>query len=177
MRLTEGDLPGLYLVESPVHADARGSFARAWCRDTFRAAGIDFDPVQANLSANTARHTLRGLHYQDPPYAEAKLVRCVAGRIWDVAVDLRPGPGYGRWQAVELSAERANALFLPEGLAHGFLTLTPGAVVLYHMGAAHVPGQARGIRWDDPDLAIAWPAPPEVMSEADRAWPGLAERT
>ncbi|TDX24126.1 dTDP-4-dehydrorhamnose 3,5-epimerase [Rhodovulum visakhapatnamense] len=177
MRLTEGDLPGLYLVESPVHADARGSFARAWCRDTFRAAGIDFDPVQANLSTNTARHTLRGLHYQDPPYAEAKLVRCVAGRIWDVAVDLRPGPGYGRWQAVELSAERANALFLPEGLAHGFLTLTPGAVVLYHMGAAHVPGQARGIRWDDPDLAIAWPAPPEMMSEADRTWPGLAERT
>lgn len=175
MRLTEGTIAGLFLVESPQHRDERGSFVRVYCRDAFHDAGINFDPMQSNLSTNTHLHTLRGLHFQHPPFAEAKLVRCVAGRVWDVAVDLRPGPGFGQWQAEELSAERANAVYLPEGLAHGFLTLTSEAVILYEMGCAHVPGKAAGIRWDDPDLQISWPSQPCLMSPADAAWPLLQD--
>lgn len=175
MKLTESAIAGMFTVESPVHRDDRGSFVRAYCRDAFREAGITFDPVQSNLSTNPHLHTLRGLHFQHPPYAEAKLVRCVAGRIWDVAVDLRPGPGHGQWQAIELSAEKANALYLPQGLAHGFLTLSPDAIVLYEMASAYVPGKAAGIRWDDPQLRISWPAPPALMSPADAIWPQLRD--
>lgn len=168
-------LPGMVEIAGAPHNDDRGSFVRIYCRDAFTAAGIDFHPVQASLSTNTRRHTLRGLHYQPAPHAEAKLVRCVAGAVFDVAVDLRPGPGFGRWHAVTLSAEEANAVFLPEGVAHGFLTMTDGAVLQYHMDRAHVPGHAAGLRWDDPDLSIPWPATPAVMSEADRRWPRLRD--
>lgn len=175
MKLTAGRIPGLFTVDSPRHEDPRGSFQRAWCRDSFREAGVDFDPVQGNISENTALHTLRGLHFQRPPHAEAKLVRCISGRVWDVAVDLRRGPGFGRWEAVELDAARGNAVFLPEGLAHGFLTLTPGAVILYAMGRSHVPGRSEGIRWDDPSLEIPWPFPPAVLSDADAGLPSLRD--
>ena len=175
MIFAETPLPGVIEIAAEPHRDARGAFARFYCPEEFATAGITFAPTQVNLSTNTSRHTLRGLHYQDPPHAEAKLVRCIRGRVWDVAVDLRPGPGLGRWHGIELSAAAMNAVFLPEGVAHGFLTLTEGAELLYQMGRNFVPGQARGIRWDDPDLAISWPAPPAVMSEADRAWPGLRE--
>lgn len=164
-------LRGVVEVEAAPNHDDRGAFARLYCPAEFAEAGIAFAPSQVNLSTNTRALTLRGLHYQEPPYAEAKLVRAVAGRVWDVAVDLRPGPGRGRWHAVELDAGRMNAVFLPEGVAHGFLTLTEGAAVLYQMGRMFEPGHGRGIRWDDPDLAIAWPAAPAVISEADRSWP------
>lgn len=175
MRFDETPLPGVFEIAATPHSDARGLFVRLYCPDEMAGAGIAFTSTQINLSTNTRRFTLRGLHFQPAPHAEAKLVRCIAGTVWDVAVDLRPGPGQGRWHAVELDARRMNAIFLPEGIAHGFLTLTDGAEVLYQMGRPHLAGQARGIRWDDADLAIAWPAAPEIISEADCAWPGFRE--
>lgn len=173
---TETDLPGVFRIVAEPHADARGIFARLYCPEEFAAAGIAFRPTQINLSTNRRRGTLRGLHFQNPPYAEAKLVRVTRGLAWDVAVDLRPGPGFGRWIAEELGENRLNALFLPEGVAHGFLTLRDDTEILYQMGRDHVSGQADGLPWDDPDLAIDWPVPPKLISEADRAWAPLAER-
>jgi len=174
LRVTPTPLAGLLLVESAPHGDERGSFARLWCRDTLAAAGFDAVPVQANLSANRARHTLRGLHWQAAPAEEAKVVRCLSGAIWDVAVDIRPAsPTFRRWHAEELSAANGRALAIPRGFAHGFLTLTDDAEVLYLMGAPHVPALARGARFDDPAFAIAWPATPAVIGPRDLAFPAF----
>ncbi len=173
MKLLPTPLPGLLEVLAEPHSDARGQFARVFCQDSFAAAGVDFQPVQVNLSTNAATHTLRGLHYQAGDFAEEKLVRCVQGRVWDVAVDLRAGPTLGHWHAVELSAEAMNGVYIPKGFAHGFLSLTPGAVVQYLMAPSYVPGHGRGIRWNDPDLAIGWPAVPAVISDADAALPSF----
>lgn len=175
MRLLPTALPGLIEVETTPHIDSRGAFARAFCTDEFRAAGIDFLPEQTNLSTNIAAFTLRGLHFQRPPHAETKLVRAVSGRAFDVAVDLRPGPTFGRWHGVELCATRMNAIFIPEGFAHGFLTLEPATTLLYQMSPAYVAGHNRGLRWDDPDIAITWPVLPQVIADADRALPLLSE--
>lgn len=165
-------LPGVVEVRSEATEDARGAFARTWCREAFAAAGIDFRPCQASLSENNRAHTLRGMHWQAAPAGECKLVRCLAGAVHDVALDLRDGsPNFGRPAAVVLSAAARNALFIPAGCAHGFLTLTEGAVVEYMMDVPHAPGLARGVRWDDPAFAIAWPAAPAVISERDRTWP------
>lgn len=115
------------------------------------------------------------MHWQDGPHAEQKMVRCVAGAVWDVALDLRPdSPTYLRWHGEELSSEKGNALFLPRGVAHGFLTLTPGAVVEYLIDTPHAPEAARGARWNDPAFAITWPHPPAVISDRDRDWPDHA---
>lgn len=175
MKFTETPLPGVFEITVQPHRDNRGSFARIFCRNSFAAEGIDFFPEQTSLSVNKAAHTLRGLHFQTAPHAEEKLVRCIRGRVWDVVADLRPGPTYGHWHAVELRADRMNALFIPKGLAHGFLTLTKGAVVHYQMSPSYVPGFAKGLRWDDPTLAINWPAAPQVLSPADKALPALSE--
>lgn len=175
MKFISTPLPGVYEIAAQPHADARGSFARIFCRDSFFAQGIAFHPEQTSLSVNTQAFTLRGLHFQSPPNAEEKLVRCVRGRVWDVVADLRPGPSFGQWHGIELRADRMNAVFIPKGLAHGFLTLTKGAVVHYQMSPPHVAGFAQGLRWDDPTLAIAWPATPRVMSPADQSLPTLAE--
>jgi dTDP-4-dehydrorhamnose 3,5-epimerase len=167
-------LAGLLVLESAPHADERGSFARLWCRDTLAAAGFDALPVQANLSTNRARHTLRGLHWQDAPAEEAKIVRCLRGAIWDVAVDIRPAsPTFRRWHAEALTAENGRALAIPPGFAHGFLTLAEESEVLYLMGAPYVPDLARGARWDDPAFAIAWPARPAVIGPRDLAFPAF----
>lgn len=174
MRLNPTPLPGLITVEADPHEDARGQFARVFCRDSFLAAGVDFQPVQVNLSTNTLAHALRGLHYQAGEFAEQKLVRCVAGRVWDVAVDLRPGPSRGTWHAVELDAARMNGIYSPKGFAHGFLSFTPGAVVQYIMAPAYISRHGRGIAWDDPDLTVTWPARPEVISDANAALPPFA---
>lgn len=156
--------------------DARGSFARTFCRADLAAAGIPFTVEQANLSRNPVRGTLRGLHFQAEPHGEPKIVSCVRGRIWDVAVDIRPGsPTYGRWRGFELSPESACAVHIPQGFAQGFLTLEPDSEVHYLMGAPYVPEAGMGIRWDDPDLAIAWPEPPALLSARDAALPRLAE--
>lgn len=175
MKFIPTPLPGVFEIETQPIEDARGSFARIFCQDSFATHGIAFQPVQTSLSVNTQALTLRGLHFQSFPNAEQKLVRCIHGRVWDVVVDLRPGPNFGEWYAVELSADRMNAIYIPEGLAHGFLTLTPGAVVHYQISPSHVPGYGQGVRWDDPTLAIAWPAMPSVISLADQFLPPLME--
>jgi dTDP-4-dehydrorhamnose 3,5-epimerase len=171
VNITPTELPGVLRISIEPRTDQRGMFARLYCPDEFAAAGIDFAPVQMNLSRNTARHTLRGMHYQDAPNAEAKLVRVVAGAIYDVAIDLRPAsPTYRRWTAARLTAAGAEALYIPEGCAHGFLTLEAGTDVLYQMGRKYLPGLARGVRWDDPAFHVEWPAAPEIMDEKDRRW-------
>lgn len=170
MNLTR--LPMVFEVESHAHEDARGSFQRTWCADAFARARIDFAPRQSSLSTNSASHTMRGMHWQEAPQGEQKLVRCVVGRVWDVALDLRhDSPSYLRWHGVELSAARGNALFLPRGVAHGFLTLTAGAVVEYLIDTPHAPEAARGARWNDAAFGIDWPARPVVISDRDRDWP------
>lgn len=172
MRFVPTPIAGLYGVYGSVHRDERGSFERTWCREAFAAAGLNFSPCQASLSRNDRSLTLRGLHYQAAPAGERKLVRCVAGRIFDVVVDLRRGsPTLLRHWAVTLCAGEGDALFIPHGCAHGFLTLTDGAVVEYMMDSPHAPEHARGLRWNDPALDVGWPAEPEVISERDSSWP------
>jgi dTDP-4-dehydrorhamnose 3,5-epimerase len=159
MRLHETPLPGAWIVELDLLADDRGWFARTYDAEEFRARGLDPAVAQCNASFNARRGTLRGMHYQAEPHGESKLVRCVRGAIFDVAVDLRAdSPAYCGWHGVELSAENRTAFYIPAGLAHGFQTLTEDAEVLYQMGASYVPGAARGVRWNDPAFDIAWPA-------------------
>lgn len=175
MELHPTPLPAVWRIESPAHQDRRGSFRRSWCAESFARAGLTFVPQQASLSTNLAPHTLRGMHWQAEPHGEQKLVRCVAGQIWDVALDLRPdSPTYLRWHAESLSAENGTALFLPRGVAHGFLTLTPDAVVEYLIDTPFAADAARGARWNDPAFAIGWPHPPAVISDRDRDWPDYA---
>ncbi len=172
MIFTTTRLPGLVLVEPEPRRDARGSFARVWCRREFEAAGLETEIAQSSLSSNRARGTLRGLHFQRPPHDEVKLVRCIRGAIFDVAVDLRPhSPTYCRWQGFELSAANGAALHIPRGFAHGFETLAAESEVLYQISAFYAPEAASGVRWDDPAFAIDWPLPVAAISDKDRAWP------
>ncbi len=172
MRLVPAGLDGAYFVDLAVARDDRGSFARTYCRDAFRDAGIDFEPVQCNLSRNPAAGTLRGMHYQRPPHGEAKLVQCVRGRIFDVAVDLRrASPTFGAAVGVELAADGDRLFYIPEGCAHGFLTRAADSDILYYMGKAHAPGTGAGVRWDDPAFAIPWPEPPRLISDRDASYP------
>jgi dTDP-4-dehydrorhamnose 3,5-epimerase len=172
MRFTETEIPGVVLVDAVSHADARGAFMRLHCPDEFAAAGHPFTPAQTSLSRNPRKGTLRGMHYQPAPHGETKLVRCVRGAIFDVAVDLRrESPTYRRWIGTELSARNACAFLIPEGVAHGFLTLEPDTDVLYQISPAHEPGHEAGVRWDDPGFAIRWPAEPALVGDRDAAWP------
>jgi dTDP-4-dehydrorhamnose 3,5-epimerase len=165
-------LDGVLEIVFPRHEDERGSFQRSWCRASLAAAGLGFAPDQSSLSVNPVAGTLRGMHYQAGDAAEHKLVRCVHGAVFDVALDLRPGSStYGRHVGRVLDAGRGNAVSIPRGCAHGFLTLTPDAVVEYLIEGEHVPAAARGCRWDDPFFAIAWPGMPRLISERDRGWP------
>lgn len=161
---------GAYEIELIPFRDARGTFSRAFCADTFRAHGLMDRFVHANLSGNPAKGTLRGLHMQEAPRAEVKLVRATRGRVQDVVVDLRPGsPTYLRWASVELSAERQNALYVPEGCAHGFLTLEDQCEVFYLVSDVYAPDLARTYRWDDPAFGIEWQIPPTLISDRDAA--------
>ena len=172
MRLEPTALPGLFVVHLDFAADARGHFARLWDRDVLTAAGLSAEIAQASISWNARRHTLRGLHWQAAPHAEAKLVRCTRGAIYDVAVDVRPGSATERrWVGIRLTARDPRALFLAEGLAHGFLTLEDDTEVSYLISARHAPDASRGARFDDPAFGIAWPAAPAVLSERDRSFP------
>ena len=176
MKFAPQGLAGLVLIETAPQVDARGAFARLSCADDFAAHGLPARLIQTSLSTNTRRGTLRGLHFQGAGHPEGKLVTCIEGEVFDAVADVCPGsPTYGRWQGFTLSAENGLALFIPPFLAHGFLTLRDNSKLLYQMDAAFVPGAARGVRWDDQDLAIAWPFAPQVISERDRALPGLAE--
>ncbi|HZW24576.1 MAG TPA: dTDP-4-dehydrorhamnose 3,5-epimerase [Gallionella sp.] len=172
MRFIATPLAGAWLVEPERIADERGFFARTWCREEFVAQGLNPNLVQCNISYNSLRGTLRGMHYQRPPHAEAKLVRCTRGRIYDVIVDLRSGsPTRLQWFGAELSALNRLALYVPEGFAHGFVTLEDDSEVLYQMSEPYHPECAAGVRWDEPAFAINWPIMPEVVSSRDRAYP------
>lgn len=172
MRLTPLDLADACVVDVDRFEDERGFFARTFCAREFAAHGLMERVAQSNVSFNARRGTLRGMHYQQAPHAEAKLVRCTRGAIWDVIVDLRPAsPTHTRWFAAELTEDNHRALYVPEGFAHGFLTLTDDAEVLYLMSEFFVPDAARGVRWDDPAFGIEWPFDPVVISERDRTYP------
>jgi dTDP-4-dehydrorhamnose 3,5-epimerase len=176
MRFVETSLPGAFVIELDRLADERGWFARTYDAHEFTARGLDPTIVQCNASYNARAGTLRGMHYQAEPDAESKLVRCVRGAIFDVAVDLRvESSTYCRWEGVELSSENRRALYIPAGMAHGFQTLTDDCEVLYQMGRIYVPESARGVRWDDPAFAIEWPPAPggRIISERDRGYPDL----
>jgi dTDP-4-dehydrorhamnose 3,5-epimerase len=165
-------IAGLFSIEARRAQDERGAFMRSWCQESFTAAGIAFTPIQASLSENTLKHTLRGMHFQVAPTEEQKLIRCVRGAVYDVLLDLRPDqPSYLRHVAVTLDSKAANAVFVPRGMAHGFLSLTDDAVVEYLIDTPYAPAFARGVRWNDPAFGIAWPAEPRVISERDRDWP------
>lgn len=158
--------------------DARGWFAETFRRDAFRAEAGDHAFVQENESFSARPGTVRGLHFQTAPFVQGKLVRCLAGALFDVAVDLRRGSAtWGRWIAAELTPERGNQLWIPPGFAHGFCTLLPGTVIAYKVTAPYAPAHDTGLAWDDPQLAIAWPATadPETLSDKDRRQPGLAD--
>ncbi len=168
-------LDGLLVVRPEKHTDPRGFFARLWCAEEFAAAGCAFRPTQISASFNEAEGTLRGLHWQAPPHAETKLVRVTRGRIWDVAIDVRPDSvTQGRWFGLELDAATHTALLIPPGFAHGFVTLTEAAEVLYAIDVPYAPGFGRGARFDDPAFGIAWPRPPAVIADKDLSWAPFA---
>jgi dTDP-4-dehydrorhamnose 3,5-epimerase len=175
--LTFHELPlaGAYLIEPDRREDERGFFARTWCAASFAARGLDARLTQCNISFNGRRGTLRGLHYQAEPHPEVKLVRCTMGAVFDVIADLRPGSAsYGWWYAVELTAANRQMLYIPAGFAHGFQTLQDDTELFYQMSEVYHPGLARGVRWDDPTLAIRWPDCAErTLSPRDAALPGL----
>src|SRR5579864_6361664 len=151
-------LSGVFVIEPERHTDERGFFARTWCKKEFAAKGLCAEFVQCSSSFNYKRGTLRGMHFQAAPHAETKLVRCTRGAIYDVALDLRAGSStYCRWFAIELTDERLRALYIPEGVAHGFQTLTDDSEVHYQIAPGFVPAAARGVRWNDPAFAVDWP--------------------
>lgn len=165
------------LIELTPLVDDRGSFMRTWCADSFAAQGIDFRPVQGNNSLTRVRGSVRGMHFQRAPKADAKIVRCTSGRIYDVIVDLRPtSPTRGQIFVNELAPSLARMVYIPAGFAHGFQTLADDSVVEYLMGIEYVADLSDGFRYDDPMIGIKWPKPVTVLSAKDIAWPLLAER-
>ena len=172
MKFTETALYGAYLIELDPKADQRGFLARTFCREEFAAHKLKTEIAQANLSYNQKKGTLRGLHYQEQPYAEAKLVQCIKGAVYDVIIDLRKdSPTYAKWAAFELDALKRHILYVPEGLAHGFQTLEDETLVYYLMFEVYAHKYARGVRWNDPVFGIKWPLTDPVISSKDRSWP------
>ena len=175
MNFTKTKLPGAFLVEMKQISDERGFFARGFCQEEFRQHGLNPSMVQLNVAASYKKGTLRGLHFQDPPHAEAKFVRCTRGALYDVIVDLRPGsPTRGQWFGAELSAGNPLMLYVPEGFAHGYETLVDDTDMYYMTSAFYAPAHARGVRYDDPAFGIEWPLPVTVVSTADTSWPDFA---
>lgn len=174
MRFTPLPLAGAFAIDLDPRPDARGAFARTFCQDTFAAQGLATDFVQANQSWNLRQGTLRGMHYQHPPHAEAKYIRCIAGAVFDVIIDIRQGSAtFLQHVGLELSAVNMRGLYVPPGFAHGFITLQDDTQLAYMHSARYAPGAEGGLRYDDPRLAIAWPLPPAVMSEKDEVYPLL----
>jgi dTDP-4-dehydrorhamnose 3,5-epimerase len=173
VKLIPAIIKGVFVIESEPAADERGSFGRIYCREEFRRAGISFGAItQTSRSSNPAPATLRGLHWQAGPAAENKLIKVARGKIFDVAVDIRPAsPTFRQWFGLELDADGGKALLVPEGCAHGFITLTRDCLVDYAMDRDYAPALARGARWDDPAFAIQWPAEPSAISPRDSNWP------
>jgi len=172
LRFNETGIPGAWVIGPEMHVDNRGRFFRAWCNREFSDHHIDFVPVQANMGLSKEKGTLRGLHYQIAPALEAKLVRCTAGAMFDVVLDLRPhSPAFGKWFGAELTAENGQMLFLPELCAHGYQTLVDNTEMHYMASQYFTPDVARGVRFDDPAFKISWPLTPTSMSDQDRNWP------
>lgn len=172
MQLRETPLSGAFVIDLSRRGDSRGFFARLFCEEAFAAAGLEANYVQINDSLSSKAGTLRGLHYQLPPFQEVKVVRCIRGALWDCIVDLRPGsPTFKRWFGVILSAENRTMLYVPRGFAHGFVTLSDDAEVIYLVSAPYAPEHERGLRWNDPALAIGWPQQPTEISDKDANWP------
>jgi dTDP-4-dehydrorhamnose 3,5-epimerase len=171
MIFTESPLPGAFVIDMERLTDERGFFARAYCAEEFTAKGLGPELRQCSVSHNALKGTLRGLHYQCAPHEEHKLVRCTAGSIFDVVVDIRPdSTSYRRWFGTQLSSENHRALFIPPGFAHGFITLSDDAEVYYMISVSHSAGHARGFRWNDAAFGIQWPLPPRVISARDAAY-------
>jgi dTDP-4-dehydrorhamnose 3,5-epimerase len=176
MIFAETRLPGVFEIQIERKCDQRGFFARTWCQQEFAAHGLDSNLVQCSLSYNQKKGTLRGLHYQAEPRAETKLVRCSKGAIYDVVLDLRSGSQtYKRWVGVCLEARKHNALYVPKGCAHGFLTLEDDSEVFYQMSEFYDAESARGVRWNDPAFQIVWPAQAEIISERDMNYPDFEQ--
>lgn len=172
MTFEKSQIDGVWLLRCEAQIDERGWFARTFCSREFSARGLASPLSQSNLSFNHQRATMRGMHWQQAPYGEVKLVRCMRGAIWDVVADVRPGsPTHGSWQAFELNEGSPSSLYIPEGVAHGFLTLRDETLVHYQMSGEYSPSAARGLRWDDPTFAISWPIEPAIISGRDRQWP------
>jgi len=165
-------LAGAFLIEPEKREDQRGFFARTFCREEFTARGLNPEVAQCNVSFNKRKGTLRGMHYQVPPFAEAKLIRCTAGAIFDVIIDLREtSPTFQQHFAVELCAAKGKMLYIPEGFAHGFQTLQDDTEVFYQMSQPYAPESARGVRWNDPSFGIEWPSAERTIIERDRSYP------
>jgi dTDP-4-dehydrorhamnose 3,5-epimerase len=172
MLFHETAIPGAYLIEPERLADHRGFFARVWCKRELLQRGLLADLNQSNMSFSHHKGTLRGLHFQEPPHAEVKIIRCTRGQIYDVIVDLRPdSPTHKTWIGVHLTEENRAMLYVPEGCAQGFLTLTDGSEVYYHTSEFYYPELATGVRYDDPQFSIHWPIRVTVVSEQDTRWP------
>lgn len=176
MIFTETKLSGAFVIDIEHREDNRGFFARAFCQHEFEEHGLRPTIAQANIAFNRRRGTMRGMHFQFPPAAETKLVRCTLGAILDIIVDLRPeSPTYLEHVAVELTADNHRALYVPERFAHGYQVLEDGTETSYQVGEFYAPGHEGGLRFDDPRLALSWPLPVTEISEKDRGWPPLAE--
>ena len=172
MQFTQTDVDGAWLIEPSPHLDERGRFMRAWCVREFAEHGLEFAPVQANMGFSRGKGTVRGMHFQDTPALEAKLVRCTRGAIFDVVLDLRPGSASrGRWYGVELSAENGRMLYVPERCAHGYQALEDGTEMYYMTSALYLPSAVRGVRFDDPAFGIRWPVAVTSVSRQDLEWP------
>ena len=175
MKFRELGLAGAFIVEPERFEDERGFFARAFCRNEFDGQGLNSSVAQCNVAFNARKGTLRGLHYQVPPHAEAKFIRCIRGAIYDVIVDLRhDSPTYLQHFGLELSSENRSALYVPERFAHGYQALTDNAEVFYQVSEFYAPGAERGIRYDDPAIRIEWPLPVTVISDKDASWEAFA---
>ena len=175
MKFVDTPVPGAYVVELEPISDERGFFARTWCADEFRRKGLNPATAQCSVSFNVSRGTVRGMHYQAKPHAEAKIVRCTMGKLYDVIADIRPeSPAFRQWFGVELSAENRRMIYIPEGVAHGFQTLEDATEVFYQIAEFFHPDLGRGIRWDDPAFQIHWPLEVRIISERDRNYPDFS---
>jgi dTDP-4-dehydrorhamnose 3,5-epimerase len=171
---SEASIRGAFIIQPEILEDDRGFFARTWCQREYATRGLNHRLVQCSISFNSAKGTLRGMHYQAAPQEEAKLVRCTMGAIYDVIIDLRPGsPTFRQWIAIELTASNRKMLYIPEGVAHGFQTLVDNVEVFYQMTEFYYPESARGVRYDDPAFGISWPLTVTKVSRRDLSWPFL----
>lgn len=174
MRFSATALAGAYVIDYEPHHDERGFFARTWCAQELRERGLEPGLAQCSVSYNHRRGTLRGLHYQSPPFAEVKVVRCTRGALFDVALDLRPdSPTFRKWLGIDLTQDNGRALYVPRGFAHGFYVLADATEASYLISAPYTPSAARGVRWNDPFHGIVWPGPVEIISPRDRDYPDL----